>query len=152
MANTAMAVSLFIRLLMQYNILQTPLTATVTILGHHLLIISFSSPSSASFGHRLRNRDWKRPLNLLAVSVSPARAHLQSFLAHSHPDAFAMLSGTSAVLSNVLTPSREVWRAKSTPSSPVARSRLFNHPVLGRILPLTDAFPTYFVHSPAFAD
>ena len=33
----------------------------------------------------------------------------------SHPDAFVMFAGTSAVLCNVLTPSREVWRAKSTP-------------------------------------
>ena len=43
----------------------------------------------------------------------------------SHPDAFVMLSGTSAVLCNVLTPSREVWRAKSTPF-------LLPHPLLGR--------------------
>ena len=43
----------------------------------------------------------------------------------SHPDAFVMLSGTSAVLCNVLMPSREVWRAKSTPF-------LLPHPLLGR--------------------
>ena len=33
---------------------------------------------------------------------------------NSHPDAFVILFGTSAMLCNVLTPSTEVWRAKST--------------------------------------
>ena len=51
---------------------------------------------------RLRNRGWKRLFNLLALSVSPAATSC------SHPDAFVILSGTSAVLCNVLTPSREV--------------------------------------------
>ena len=46
-------------------------THTVCLFGHRL--------------YRLRNRDWKRPFNLLAVSVSPARAHLQSFLAQTPP-------------------------------------------------------------------
>ena len=43
---------------------------------------------TGEFCHRLytlRNRDWKRPFNLLAVSVSPAHAHLQSFLAQPPP-------------------------------------------------------------------
>ena len=65
----------------------------------------------------VRNQDWKRPFNLLADSVSPARASTvipSTDTSCSHPDAFVMLSGTSAVLCNVLMPSREVWRAKST--------------------------------------
>ena len=45
----------------------------------------------------------------------------------SHPDAFVMLSGTSAVLCNVLTPSREVWRAKFTPF-------LLHHPLCSEFI------------------
>ena len=53
--------------------------------------------------------------------------HLQSFLAQPPPALTPMplLSGTSAMLCNVLTPSTEVWRAKSTPF-------LLPHPLLGR--------------------
>ena len=74
--------------------------------------------------HRLRNRDWTRPYSLACThtsSVIPSTAATSN----SHPDAFIILSGTSAVLCNVLTPSTEVWRAKSTLfllPSPVARS------------------------------
>ena len=57
------------------------------------------TPPSASLPHlpqlnhrlyRLRNWDWKRPFNLLALGVSPACAHLQSFLAQPRPTLIPM--------------------------------------------------------------
>ena len=56
-------------------------------------------------------------------SVFRLRAHLQSFLAQPPPtlNPTPLSLGTSAVLCNVLTPSREVWRAKSTLFHPVAK-------------------------------
>ena len=78
--------------------------------------------------YRLRNRDWNCPFNLLALNVSPARASTiipSTATSSSHPDAFVISSGTSAMQCIVLTPSTQVWRVKSTLFS-------FLHPLLGR--------------------